>query len=91
MTATEKLVYIEVQIHACERGEVNALVCPYCGELHEKGAPLCCETFAQACAGVIATERVAAGPPLSSSFQPSGNRSRSGFVFGRKTAFPPAV
>jgi hypothetical protein len=54
MTATEKLAYIEVQIRACERGEVNALVCPYCGELHAKGAPLCCETFAKACAGVIA-------------------------------------
>lgn len=53
MTPKEKLAYIEAQICACENGEVNALVCPYCGELHEKAAPLCCETFAQACKGII--------------------------------------
>jgi len=53
MTSTEKLAYVEVQICACENGEVNALVCPYCGELHAKGAPLCCETFAKACVGAI--------------------------------------
>jgi hypothetical protein len=49
MTPKEKLAYIEVQISACESGEVNALVCPYCGELHAKGAPLCCDAFAEAC------------------------------------------
>jgi hypothetical protein len=56
MTAKQKVAYIEVQICACERGEINALVCPYCGELHAKGAPLCCETFTKACAGVIALQ-----------------------------------
>jgi hypothetical protein len=61
MTSQEKFAYIHVQICACERGEVNALVCPYCGELHAKGDPLCCETFAKACAGAIALERIQPG------------------------------
>jgi uncharacterized OB-fold protein len=55
MTAPQKIAYIAIQIRACERGDVTALVCPYCGELHAKGAPLCCETFAKACVEVIET------------------------------------
>jgi hypothetical protein len=77
MTPTEKLAYIEIQIWACESGEVNALVCPYCGELHTKGAPLCCETFAKACAGVIAAKHTPGPPPLSRSLQPNGRRAHS--------------
>jgi uncharacterized OB-fold protein len=55
MTATEKIAYIDIQIRACERGDVTALVCPYCGELHAKSAQLCCETFTKACVEVIET------------------------------------
>jgi len=88
MTAKEKIAYIEIQVRACERGEINALVCPYCGDLHTKGAPLCCGTFAKACSAVIELQaplkervrkdqRSAAEPPLSPSIQPNVNPARS--------------
>jgi hypothetical protein len=88
MTPKEKIAYIEIQVRACERGEINALVCPYCGDLHTKGAPLCCGTFAKACSAVIGLqvplkgqphtdEHIAAEPPIAPSIRPSVNPAHS--------------
>ena len=54
MTPNEMIAYVETQLLACECGEINAIICPYCGEVNAKGSSLCCNQLAQACAAALA-------------------------------------
>ena len=54
MTLNERIAYVEIQLWACECGEINAIICPYCGEVNAKGYSLCCNQLAKACAAVLA-------------------------------------
>ena len=54
MTPNERIGYVETQLWACECGEINAIICPYCGEVNAKGYSLCCNQLTKACAAVLA-------------------------------------
>ena len=54
MTLNERIEYIAIQLWACECGEINAIICPYCGEVNAKGYSLCCNQLAEACAAILA-------------------------------------
>ena len=54
MTLNERITYVEIQLWACEGGEINAIICPYCGEVNSKGYSLCCDQLAKACAAALA-------------------------------------
>jgi hypothetical protein len=54
MTLNQRIAYVGIQLWACECGEINAIICPYCGEVNAKGYSLCCDQLAQACAAVLA-------------------------------------
>ena len=54
MTLAERIEYVGVQLWACECGEINAIICPYCGEVNAKGYWLCCNQLVEACAAVLA-------------------------------------
>jgi hypothetical protein len=53
MTPFEKTAYIEIQLWACERGEINAIICPFCGEVNAKGSSMCCTPLVKACVAVL--------------------------------------
>jgi hypothetical protein len=55
MTSNEKIAYVETQLWACECGEINAIICPYCGEVNAKGSSLYCNQLVKACAAVLAS------------------------------------
>jgi hypothetical protein len=57
MTPNERIAYVEMQLWACECGGINAIICPYCGEVNPKGSSLCCNQLAKACAAVLARGR----------------------------------
>jgi hypothetical protein len=54
MTLNARMAYVGIQLWACEYGEINTIICPYCGELNAKGYSLCCNELAKACAAVLA-------------------------------------
>ena len=54
MRPDERIAYIEAQLRACECGEIDAIICPYCGDVNAKGYSLCCNQLAKACATVLA-------------------------------------
>jgi hypothetical protein len=54
MTLNARMAYVGIQLWACEYGEINTIICPYCGELNAKGYSLCCKQLAKACAAVLA-------------------------------------
>jgi predicted transcriptional regulator len=45
MTAEEKIKNVEAQIVLMERGEINAVACPYCGGIALQGKAMCCSTL----------------------------------------------
>ena len=46
MTAEEKILFIEKQMHACEDERTNTINCPYCGKQNkDPEEPLCCAEF----------------------------------------------
>jgi hypothetical protein len=53
MTLNERIAYVEIQLWAVEGGEINAIICPYCGEVNAKGYSLCCNQLAEACVAVL--------------------------------------
>ena len=54
MMPNESIEYVAIQLWACECGDINAIICPYCGEVNAKGYSLCCNQLAEACAAVLA-------------------------------------
>lgn len=49
----QRIAYVGIQLGACECGEINAIICPYCGEVNTKGYSLCCNQLAKVCASVL--------------------------------------
>ncbi len=49
LSPDEKLKFIENQIHLCRAGDLDWMLCPYCGgENKQHKVELCCELFAKA-------------------------------------------
>jgi hypothetical protein len=44
---------VSLQIAAIERGELDAIGCPYCGQINQRGETLCCPLLAGAVYAVL--------------------------------------
>ena len=53
MTGEEQLQSVESQVVLMTRGELNALVCPYCGAITPNGEVFCCLLMVNAVAAVL--------------------------------------
>jgi hypothetical protein len=61
MTPNETMAYIEIQLWACERGEIDAIICAFCREVNAKGYLLCCTPLVEACVTVLSEPRLTLG------------------------------
>lgn len=53
MTPEEKLVNVESQVVLVQRGEINAIACPYCQGIVPAGTTFCCITLGKAVSAVL--------------------------------------
>lgn len=44
---------ISLQIAAIEKGQLDAIGCPYCGQINQRGETLCCELLSMAVWAVL--------------------------------------
>lgn len=51
---------LSLQITAIEKGQLDAIGCPYCGQINERGETLCCELLSMAVWAVLERQKTEA-------------------------------